>query len=62
MKQFSCGDIIPGNKALFRAEHEQPILALVAEHAEPDHNAPRVPAVIMDPVHALRVDAPVTIT
>ena len=62
MKQFSYGDIIPGNKARFRTEPEQPILALVAEHVEPDHDAPRVPAVIMDPVHALRVDAPVAIT
>jgi hypothetical protein len=62
MKQFSYGDIIPGNKARFRTEREQPSLTLAAEHAETDHDAPRVPAVIMDPVHVLRVDAPVTIT
>jgi hypothetical protein len=62
MKQFSYGDIIPGNKPLFQAEHEQHILALVADHAEPDHEASRIPAAIMDPMHALRVDAPATIT
>ena len=62
MKQFSYGDIIPGNKTLFPTEHVQPITELVIEHVEPEHDAPRVPAVIMDSVHALHVDALATIT
>jgi hypothetical protein len=62
MKQFSYGDIIPGNKTQCPTEHVQPITALATEPTEPGHGAPHIPSVIMDPMHALNADAHVTIT
>lgn len=37
MKQFSCGDIVPGCGRVFQGESEQEILAAVTLHAKGDH-------------------------
>ncbi len=56
MKQFSCGDVVPGCKAVFRAEEEQTILALVAEHARVDHGIALVPPALVEQVRSLTLD------
>jgi len=43
MKQFSCGDVVPGCKAVFQAEDEPGVLAQVAVHARNDHGMDSVP-------------------
>lgn len=37
MKEFSCGDVVPGCSASFRAESEEELLKQVADHARNDH-------------------------
>jgi predicted small metal-binding protein len=43
MKQFSCGDVVPGSKSVLRAKQEQEILAFVAEHATTDRGLTVIP-------------------
>lgn len=42
MKQFSCGDVVPGCRRVFTGSEEQ-ILAGVAAHAHADHGLATVP-------------------
>ena len=37
MKEYSCGDVVPGCGAFFRAADETEILALCTVHAQHDH-------------------------
>jgi len=37
MKQFSCGDVVPGCQRTFTAADEGGILSLVGDHARRDH-------------------------
>ena len=37
MKQFSCGDVVPGCSATFRAEDESKLFAQISRHAREDH-------------------------
>lgn len=43
MKEFSCGDVVPGCVAKFRAGTEEEILQQVAAHARADHGMNEVP-------------------
>jgi predicted small metal-binding protein len=44
MKQFFCGDVVPGCEARFVAEDEDGILTQVAEHAKSDHGMTQIPS------------------
>jgi predicted small metal-binding protein len=37
MKEFSCGDVVPGCSASFCAESDDDLLGQVARHASTDH-------------------------
>ena len=52
MKQFSCGSVVPGCIATFRAPDEAGILAQVAAHARADHGMTEVPPAVVDAVRA----------
>jgi len=43
MKEFACGSVVPGCSAVFQAEDDNGILALVAQHARADHAMKDVP-------------------
>lgn len=43
MKQFACGDVVPGCDVRFVASSEDEILAEVATHASSVHGLPEVP-------------------
>lgn len=43
MKQFACGDIVPGCTARYQLATEEEILAAVAEHAREAHGITEVP-------------------
>lgn len=43
MKQFACGDVVPGCKARWVCSSEEEILAHVAEHARNDHGLKEIP-------------------
>ena len=37
MKEYSCGDVVPGCGARFRVDTEEEMLALCTVHAQHDH-------------------------
>ena len=52
MKQFSCGDVVPGCQAKFEADDEAELLAQVAAHAKRDHGMDSVPDDVVAQVKA----------
>lgn len=53
MKQFCCGDVVPGCKAVFRAPDEAGILNAVAAHARADHGMTSVPDALVFQVRSM---------
>ena len=55
MKQFSCGDVVPGCSAVFQGEAAEDILRQVAEHAKADHGladvTPELEASVREKIH-----------
>lgn len=43
MKQFNCGDVVPGCNARFVFDSEDKILQAVADHARKDHGMIDIP-------------------
>ena len=52
MKQFACGDVVPGCTAVWQRETEDEILREVAAHAAADHGMTEVPGEVVDAVRA----------
>lgn len=52
MKEFSCGQVVPGCEAKFSAESEQELLQQVATHAREDHGMEEIPSGLVDQVRA----------
>jgi predicted small metal-binding protein len=52
MKQFSCGEVVPGCTATFHAETSEEILSAVAEHAQREHGMTHVPPAVLGQVQA----------
>lgn len=52
MKQFCCGDVVPGCKAKFEAEHEDALFAQITAHANDDHGLREIPVALMRQVRA----------
>ena len=57
MKQFACGDVVPGCDATFVASSEDEILSHVAAHAAHAHGIATVPDELVTTVRALIVAA-----
>ncbi len=51
MKQFCCGDVVPGCSSVWTDEDEQSILQAVAAHAHADHGLTEIPPEL---VHTVR--------
>ena len=49
MKEFRCGEIVPGCETVFEAESEEQILREVAEHAREEHGMDEVPPEVAGP-------------
>lgn len=43
MKQFACGDVVPGCQAAFVGIDDEAVLAQVATHARDDHGLAEIP-------------------
>ena len=56
MKQFACGDVVPGCSRTFRGSEDQ-ILSAVATHASADHGLTDVPASLVAEVRRCMVAA-----
>jgi predicted small metal-binding protein len=52
VKEFRCGDLVPGCKTTFQGESEEEILEQVAVHARDEHGMDRVPPEVVDEVRA----------
>lgn len=52
MKQFSCGDVVPGCVRTFAATDEDGILGQVAQHAADDHHLAEVSPELVAQVRA----------
>ncbi|MEZ5287350.1 MAG: DUF1059 domain-containing protein [Vicinamibacterales bacterium] len=52
MKEFCCGDVVPGCTARFTGTTNEEILASVARHAREDHGLTEVPAELVQRVVA----------
>lgn len=52
MKEFCCGDVIPGCSTQFSATTEEEILTAVARHAARDHGIAEVPPEVADQVRS----------
>ncbi len=52
MKEFRCGELVPGCGAAFSAESEEEILEHVAVHAREEHGMDEVPPEVVDKILA----------
>ena len=47
MKQFCCGDVVPGCTAVFRAEDEPGLFVQITAHANQEHGLAEVPPALL---------------
>lgn len=52
MKQFACGDVVPGCRADWTRPTEDEILQVVAQHAAADHGLVEIPHDVIAAVRA----------
>ena len=52
MKEFSCGELVPGCWATFQGESDDEILQQVAVHARDEHGMDEVPPEVVDKIRA----------
>lgn len=57
MKQFACGDVVPGCQARFVCSTEEDLMAEVAAHAKSEHGMDDVPPEVVEQVQAKITDA-----
>ena len=53
MKEFSCGDVVPGCTMSFRSPGEAELLEAVAAHARADHGLTTIPDSLIAQVRAV---------
>jgi len=52
MKEFRCGELVPGCEAAFEGESDSAILQLVESHARDEHGMDEVPPEVVDKILA----------
>lgn len=52
MKQFACGDVVPGCTATFTSASVEEVLGQVADHARDAHGMTSVPSDVVERVTA----------
>ena len=52
MKEFRCGEIVPGCAAAFHGETDEEILERVEVHARDEHGMDTVPPEVVDTIRA----------
>ena len=53
MKQFRCGDVVPGCQWTTRSDDEGELFANISSHARDDHGMDEVPPEVVDAIHAV---------
>ena len=50
MKQFRCGDVVPGCQWVTRSDDEQELLQRIGAHARDEHGMDKVPPEVVDEI------------
>ena len=58
MKQFACGELVPGCAHVLSADSVDEILEQVAVHARDDHGMPEVPPEVADRIRERITETP----
>jgi len=58
MKQFSCGDVVPGCKASFTVETESELLQAIAAHAASGHGITEISVELLATVQQYSQNGP----
>ena len=53
MKQFKCGDVVPGCQWVARSEDEQELFEEIHAHAREEHGMDEVPPEVVDAIHGV---------
>jgi predicted small metal-binding protein len=56
MKEFNCGEVVPGCEAVLTGDSDEEILEKVAVHARDEHGMDEVPTEVEDNVRARIVE------
>jgi predicted small metal-binding protein len=56
MKQFKCGDVVPGCQWVTRNEDENQLFAEISSHARDAHGMDEVPPEVVDQIQAVITD------
>jgi predicted small metal-binding protein len=56
MKEFACGELVPGCDAKFQSESENLLFAQITSHARDEHGMDEVPPEIVDQIRAQIVE------
>jgi predicted small metal-binding protein len=50
MKQFNCGDVVPGCPHVMRSDEEEELFAQISSHAHDAHGIDEVPPEVVDTI------------
>ena len=53
MKQFKCGDVVPGCQWVTRSEDEERLFEEIHSHARETHGMDEVPPEVVDAIHGV---------
>ena len=53
MKQFKCGDVVPGCQWVTRSDDEGQLMQEIGSHARDAHGMDEVPPEVVDQIHAV---------
>jgi predicted small metal-binding protein len=56
MKEFRCGDLVPGCGTVIHSETQDDILVKIADHARDEHGMHEVPPEVVDNILAVISD------
>jgi predicted small metal-binding protein len=56
MKEFRCGEVVPGCGTTFQAGSEEEILEQVGTHAREEHGMDEIPPEVVDTIRAAIVE------
>jgi predicted small metal-binding protein len=56
MKEFACGELVPGCDARFQSESENLLFEQITSHARDEHGMDEVPPEIVDQIRAQIVE------
>ena len=60
MKQFRCGDVVPGCQWVTRSEDDKELLDAIHSHARDAHGMDEVPPEVVDAIHGVITEVDVS--